>query len=85
MLCRAHSGPARAARTVPVPIWQRALQWPCMGLPHEFHEVQTVYAKCSVLEMIQNISLLACFNFLLRLKIESHIKPVRLAHVGPLA
>ena len=25
MLCRAHAGPARAARTEPVPIWPRVL------------------------------------------------------------
>ena len=31
MLCRAHAGPARAARTEPVPIWPRALQWSRMG------------------------------------------------------
>ena len=31
MLCRDHAGPARAACTGPVPIWPRALQWPCMG------------------------------------------------------
>ena len=37
MLCRAHAGPARAARTGPVPIWLRALQWSRMGLPHEFY------------------------------------------------
>ena len=63
MLCGAHAGPARAARTVPVPIWPRALQWPRMGLPHEFHVVQTIYAKNSFLKIIKNVSLLACFNF----------------------
>ena len=26
-----HVGPARAARTVPVPIWPRTLQWPRTG------------------------------------------------------
>ena len=36
MLCRAHADPARAVRTVPVPIWPRALRWPRMGLSHEF-------------------------------------------------
>ena len=84
MLCRAHAGPAKAAHTVPVPIWLRALQWPRMGLPHEFHVVQTIYVKNSFLKIIKNVSLLACFNFSLRLKIESQIEPVRLAHVGPL-
>ena len=63
MLCRAHAGPTRAARTVTVPIWLRALQWPRMGLPHEFHVIQTIYAKCSFLKIIKNVSLLACFNF----------------------
>ena len=66
MLCRpnnAMQGPTRAAHTVPVPIWPRALQWPRMGLPHEFHVVQTIYAKNSFLKIIKNVSLLACFNF----------------------
>ena len=63
MLCRAHVGPARATRTVPVPIWPRVLQWPRMGLPHEFHVVQTIYAKNSFLKIIKNVSLLECFNF----------------------
>ena len=76
-------GPARGVRTVPVPIWPRALQYPGMGLPHEFHVVQTIYAKNFFLKIIKNVSLLACFNFWLRLKIESQIKPLRLAHVRP--
>ena len=42
------------------------------------------HAKNSFLKLIKNVSLLACFNFLLRLKIESQIQPVRLTHVGPL-
>ena len=63
MLCRAHAGPARAARTVTVLIWPRALQWPRMNLPHEFHVVQTIYAKNSFLKIIKNVSLLACFKF----------------------
>ena len=60
---QAYAGPARAARTVPVPIWPRALQWPRMGLPHELHVVQTIYAKNCFLKIIKNVSLLACFNF----------------------
>ena len=63
MLCRPHGGPSRAARTVPVPIWPRALQWPRMGLPREFDVVQTIYAKCFFLKIIKNVSLLAYFNF----------------------
>ena len=63
MLCRGHAGPARAARTVTVPIWPRALQWPRMGLPHKFYVIQTIYAKCSFFKIIKNVSLLACFNF----------------------
>ena len=34
-----------------------------MGLPHEFHVVQTIYAKNSFMKIIENVSLLACFNF----------------------
>ena len=63
MLCRAHAGPARAVRTVPIPIWPRALQWPCTGSPYKFHMVQTIYAKNNFLKIIKNVSLLACFNF----------------------
>ena len=63
MLCRAHASLANAARTVPVPIWPRVLQWLHMGLPHEFHVVQIIYAKNSFLKIIKNVSLLGCFNF----------------------
>ena len=63
MLCRAHTGPARAARTGPVLIWPRALQWPRMGLPHECHNFQTVYSNCSFFKIIKKVSLFACFNF----------------------
>ena len=63
MLCRAHAGPARAARTGPISIWPRALQWSRMGLPHEFHNFQTVYSNSSFFKIIKKVSLFACFNF----------------------
>ena len=56
MLYRVHAGPARAARTGPVPIWPRALQWPRMGLPHEFHMVQSIYANFSFFKIIEKVS-----------------------------
>ena len=63
MLCRAHASPTRAARTGPVPIWPRALQWPRMGVPHEFHNIQTLHSNCSFFKIIKQVSLFACFNF----------------------
>ena len=47
MLRRTHAGPARDAHAGPLPIWPRALQWPRMGLPHEFRVVKIIYATCS--------------------------------------
>ena len=46
VLCRTLADPARAACSGPVLIWPRALQWPRMGLPHEFHVVKIIYANC---------------------------------------
>ena len=34
-----------------------------MGLPHEFHNFQTVYVNCSFFKIIKKVSLFACFNF----------------------
>ena len=51
---------------------------------YKFYLVQIIYANCSFFKMIKKVSLLACLNFWLRLKTESQIKPVQLAHAGPL-
>ena len=57
------TGPARAARTRPVPIWPRTLQRPLRDLPHEFHIVRAIFAYCSSFETIIKVNLLASFFF----------------------
>ena len=80
-------GPCRTCKGIPYGACNdlaAGLQWPHIGLPHEFHVVQAIYDHCFFFKTIKKVNLFANFFFRLQLKTKSHIKPVRYAYARPL-